>query len=117
MEDLIFQAKGFKKAAIGGTAFISRRPLQQSAYVQIETEQLTINENLEISANEFLLRPFDHITIRKKSLIILKRNLFKFLDKCIYPELILLNLLMKGFLMSSARRMASMNLPMLQELL
>ena len=65
MEDLIFQAKGFKKAAIGGTAFISRRPLQQSAYAQIETEQLTINENLEISANEFLLRPFDHITIRK----------------------------------------------------
>jgi protein involved in polysaccharide export with SLBB domain len=65
IDDLIFQAKGFKKAAIGGAAFISRRPLEQSAYFQIETEQLVINENLEISDNEYLLRPFDHITIRK----------------------------------------------------
>ena len=40
-------------------------PFEQSAYFQIETEQLVINENLEISDNEYLLRPFDHITIRK----------------------------------------------------
>ena len=65
LNDLIFQAKGFTKAAIGGTAFISRRPPQQSAYDQIQTEQLAINDNLEISSNEYLLRPFDHITIRK----------------------------------------------------
>ena len=65
LEDLIFQAKGFKKAAIGGTAFISRRPPQQSAYAQIETEQLGINDNLKVSSNEYLLRPFDHVTIRK----------------------------------------------------
>ncbi len=65
LNDLIFQAKGFTKAAIGGTAFISRRPPQQSAYDQIQTEQLAINDNLEVSSNEYLLRPFDHITIRK----------------------------------------------------
>ena len=65
LNDLIFQAKGFTKAAIGGTAFISRRPPQQSAYAQIETEQLAITDNLKVSSNEYLLRPFDHVTIRK----------------------------------------------------
>ena len=65
LKDLIFQAKGFKKAAIGGTAFISRRPPKQSAYAQIETEQLAINDNLRVSSNEYLLKPFDHVTIRK----------------------------------------------------
>ncbi len=65
LKDLIFQAKGLKKAAKGGTAFISRRPPQQSAYAQIETEQLAITDNLKVSSNEYLLRPFDHVTIRK----------------------------------------------------
>ena len=65
IEDLLFQANGFKRAAKGGTLFISRRPAQQSANAQIESLQLSINEDLGLSAGEYQLRPFDHVIVRR----------------------------------------------------